>query len=1589
MAAPPVPICLQFITDTEEEGNASYDGTTVNGANRYYVNLTLLFPQLFNTNVDPLAYNSLDIKVGGWLAGTSGGFAWRITEIGTNDGTNVTVQLEDEENYNYAIDPIQSGGAPLFNRAHIYFELGPDGLPIFSPLYGQYLDNTLPQLPYDIICRFFSRNQGNQYVPVFQPNHGFLGGESIWLDPADGIYKRANNTKAQYVIGLVSSIDIPDNRWFTYKSYGAFYGNITKFFNNVNLSSYAKGSFLYISTDGINQYTTAQPADIAVPAWVYLGLDSYGNQQGILYTVPSLYNGSTGTTGPTGPKGESGDLFYSATVGNWASNPVVVGGYATLIFSPGLSYIPGNSVVVVSSSNPTIYFQGSILAYNKLNGITEVSVTSISGGPSFPRDVYYININPLDGTEGPVGIQGATGATGSTGPTGPTGSTGSTGSTGVTGATGVQGTTGPTGMSGDLFTSETLSNWTSDPVTVGGVEMLTISPGLSFTPGNSVVVVSQSDTTHLFQGQVLAYNTGTGAIEIFVTYIEGSSVFPSDIYIVNLNPLNGTEGPTGAQGHTGPMGATGVTGPPGDIYHTQTNLPWSWCPVTVNGCITLYVESGLSYLAGHSILISSRIPGHTIQGTVIEYKVLTGSLQVLVRGFSGSEDFPEDIYDVNLNPLDGPQGQTGPTGALGLRGATGVTGPPGDIYHTHTIVPWAWSPVTVNGSITLGVETGLSYLPGHSLLISSRTSGNTIQGTVIIYYTSSGILQVQVRGFTGSEDFPTGIYDVNLNPIDGPQGSAGPTGALGIQGATGFTGPTGAPGDIYSTHTTDTWSWDPVNVGGTVTLYVEESLSYLTGHSLLISSRAYSGQTIQATVISYIKGTGNLYVRIRQVSGSSRFPEDIYDVNLNPIDGPQGPSGSTGDRGVTGPQGVMGPTGMSGNLFYSITNGQWSSSYVTTGTYVSITFSPNLSYIPGNSVVVTSQTDPGHYFQGRIVTYDSIIGNTEIAVTTVYGDTNFTRGYYIININPLDGTEGAQGSTGVTGATGAQGTTGPTGMSGDLFTSETVSNWTSDPVTLGGVEMLTISPGLSFTPGNSVVVVEQSDTTHLFQGQVIAYDTGSGAMEISITYVQGSAIFPSGIYTVNLNPLNGIQGPIGLQGNTGATGPTGPRGIQGETGPTGAGFLTSTAEIWGWGPVEPGYTSMVRIGTGLAYVSGSSIMISSPTITSQYMKATIISYNTLTGETTFIVNSFTGSNVFNPELYNVTLCGLDGLTGPTGAMGVTGPGGEASSTGATGPTGSIGPRGPIGPTGFATNTGATGAIGATGPTGFATNTGATGSTGPTGRDGPIGPTGFATNTGPTGPEGPTGPIGPTGFATNTGATGPHGPTGPIGVTGPGGEASSTGATGSTGPTGPDGPTGPTGFATNTGPTGPTGLSGGITLAVTNLGYGAYTINGSNNPTLSFIRGHRYIINVTAPDHPFWIQTVPGRYSLVNIYSSGITNGGTDNGTIIFEVPFDAPQLYYACEFHRDMAGSIRVTNLGPDGPTGATGLPGQGLPTGGNTGDMLVKNSATNYDASWEQVFDMAALGQYFADPPPTNIQSAILRMATLLQVLNTINPIP
>ena len=144
---------------------------------------------------------------------------------------------------------------------------------------------------------------------------------------------------------------------------------------------------------------------------------------------------------------------------------------------------------------------------------------------------------------------------------------------------------------------------------------------------------------------------------------------------------------------------------------------------------------------------------------------------------------------------------------------------------------------------------------------------------------------------------------------------------------------------------------------------------------------------------------------------------------------------------------------------------------------------------------------------------------------------------------------------------------------------------------------------------------------------------------------------------------------------------------------------------------------------------------------------------------------------------------------------------------------------------------------------------------------------------------------------------------------------------------------------------------GVNYNVTNDGSGAYLISGSSNPTLFFIRGHRYSINVNAVGHPFWIQTVPGGYSSEDVYNSGVTNNGTDNGTIVFEVPFDAPQLYYACEFHSSMAGSITVSDGVGGGEGGGSLEVSETPPTSPSEGDIWY-NSQTGqtfvyYDSFW------------------------------------------
>jgi hypothetical protein len=106
----------------------------------------------------------------------------------------------------------------------------------------------------------------------------------------------------------------------------------------------------------------------------------------------------------------------------------------------------------------------------------------------------------------------------------------------------------------------------------------------------------------------------------------------------------------------------------------------------------------------------------------------------------------------------------------------------------------------------------------------------------------------------------------------------------------------------------------------------------------------------------------------------------------------------------------------------------------------------------------------------------------------------------------------------------------------------------------------------------------------------------------------------------------------------------------------------------------------------------------------------------------------------------------------------------------------------------------------------------------------------------------------------------------------------------------------------------TGSAGVSTFTVTNSGSSAYLINGDSNPTLNLVRGVTYTFNVNATGHPFWIKTAQAT-GTGSAYSTGVTNNGAAVGTVTFAVPLDAPStLYYICQIHAGMVGTLSISN---------------------------------------------------------------------------------
>ena len=288
-------------------------------------------------------------------------------------------------------------------------------------------------------------------------------------------------------------------------------------------------------------------------------------------------------------------------------------------------------------------------------------------------------------------------------------------------------------------------------------------------------------------------------------------------------------------------------------------------------------------------------------------------------------------------------------------------------------------------------------------------------------------------------------------------------------------------------------------------------------------------------------------------------------------------------------------------------------------------------------------------------------------------------------------------------------------------------------------------------------------------------------------------------------------------------------------------------------------------------------------------------------------------------------------------------------------------RGPQGPKGDKGDPGTQGERGLTGPQG---PQGIAGPKGERGEQGLVGPEGPQGQRGPAGPQGPQGPIG------NIGLTGPKGEKGDTGPRGIQGEQGPKGETGSVGPQGEQGPRGdsfritdvldnitllpePSTVTNNFAylvekDAGGVQYEDGAHLFILLVGNNTWTDNGP----FSGVAGPQGPQGVQGEQGPQGIQGETGRsfqiYDTLESFASlpdptTVTNNNVylilkDEEGSVFPIPHIAVLLVASQSWYD-------VGSIGTQGPKGDTGL---GVPEGGTTGQVLVKNSDTDYDTSWK-----------------------------------------
>jgi len=472
----------------------------------------------------------------------------------------------------------------------------------------------------------------------------------------------------------------------------------------------------------------------------------------------------------------------------------------------------------------------------------------------------------------------------------------------------------------------------------------------------------------------------------------------------------------------------------------------------------------------------------------------------------------------------------------------------------------------------------------------------------------------------------------------------------------------------------------------------------------------------------------------------------------------------------------------------------------------------------------------------------------------------------------------------------------------------------------------------------------------------------SDAYPLTVSYNSVAVTGPSGATgpvgaTGATGPV-GATGATGPQGNTGATGATGPvgatgaQGIQGDTGDTGA--------VGATGATGPQGVSLTLQGS-VATVGD--LPSSGNTVNDAYIVDTDGNLYIWNGSAWYDAGQIVGPT------------GPQGDTGLTGATGATGPVGATGATGPQGIQGDVGATGVTGPQGLQGDTGDTGAVGATGATGL------TGAAGVNGIDGAGIPLQWSTNT--------SAQISTVGqFRSNAGVLADIVPGTAVELSIPYSDRYLSPQYGLWSTISNSGATDDRGILTLSAQSG-TANGKSYSFRVTgtptyntysgNIHLSYFTVdaeilsNGSVNPsdTSLFMAtfagsgdvGDTGAVGATGATGPQGIQGIQGETGDTGAVGAtgatgpqgiqGIQGETGDTGAVGATGPVGAtgatgPQGIQGETGPAGADGAVGATGAtGLTGDVGATGVTGPGVPAGGNTGEYIVKESATDYDTAW------------------------------------------